>query len=178
MDDNLHEHIKNLQKETIKYYLVPYVNYFHIEPLLNVVGASAEEINAIKSAEYKKRIKSTKSYLNMCDEWYVDGVLHREDGPAIDFQIKPPGFWEYVYMDNVFKQADEPEILCKIPTYNFYREWWQNGVRHNDHGPAVIRPDGYTKYCVNGKVHNSNGPAVILPDGTVEWWINGKRVDQ
>ena len=53
------------------------------------------------------------------------------------------------------------------------QEWFLNGNRHREDGPAVIYPDGTQSWWVNNKLHREDGPAVIYPDGTKEWHVNG-----
>lgn len=56
--------------------------------------------------------------------------LHREEGPA----------WEN--------------------TITGRQEWWLNGQRHRNIGPAVIEPF-HKEWWVDDKLHNGSGPAVI-----------------
>ena len=60
----------------------------------------------------------------------VDGILHRTDGPAIEW-------------------IDER-----------HQEWWFEGKRHNLNGPAILWKDGSKFYFVNGKRHRTDGPAI------------------
>ena len=55
------------------------------------------------------------------------------------------------------------------------REWWLNGVRHREDGPAIEWPDGRRDWWLHGKRHREDGPAIELPDGRREWWLHGKR---
>ena len=41
----------------------------------------------------------------------------------------------------------------QLNTQSGSKEWWLNGKRHREDGPAV-------EYCING---------------SKEWWLNGKR---
>ena len=66
-----------------------------------------------------------------------------------------------------------------------YEEWYQNGERHREDGPAFIRyyANGSVKYeawSQNDKLHREDGPAYIEydQDGSVEidrWWFEGKQ---
>jgi antitoxin component YwqK of YwqJK toxin-antitoxin module len=63
-------------------------------------------------------------------EWYLDGHLHNEEGPA----------W-ISYLEN--------GNIC-------YQAWWINGKRHNEEGPAIIEyeEDGKVEcqeWWINGK---------------------------
>jgi antitoxin component YwqK of YwqJK toxin-antitoxin module len=65
-----------------------------------------------------------------------------------------------------------------------YQEWWLNGNRHNENGPAEIRyyENGQIKYqswYINGKRHNVNKNASIHYYENCQikyqaWYINGK----
>lgn len=106
-------------------------------------------------------------------EWWVNGKLHRTDGPA-----------KYGSLVNGCTQTN-------------IEEWYQNGERHRDDGPAIIKDElfelgnisnGYEKeeWWLNGKLHNLNGKAVkylkfniyrnrkIYRKKKFEWRINGK----
>ena len=50
--------------------------------------------------------------------WYKDGLVHREDGPAI---IWPDGsnFW---YKDDIFHRDDGPAIICPDGTDFWYKD--------------------------------------------------------
>ncbi len=64
------------------------------------------------------------------------------------------------------------------------KQWRENGILHNENGPAckTIRIIDKTikitkKWYVNGKLHNFNGPAVIKADNIrgvykLEWYIS------
>ena len=54
-------------------------------------------------------------------------------------------------------------------TTSWYNE--QN-IRHNESGPALIKPNGYNAYFINGKLHNESGPAIIYTNGDAAYFIN------
>ena len=58
---------------------------------------------------------------------------------------------------------------------NGANEWFQNGKRHRDDGPAITWSDGTKEWFQNDKVHREDGPAREYPDGTKHWYQNGKR---
>ena len=75
--------------------------------------------------------------------YYLDGILHRNDGPAF------------------------------IPFYSngsYVEHYFQNGKRHRENKPAIIEyyNDGITvyieKYIFNGELHRKDGPADINYD--------------
>lgn len=81
-------------------------------------------------------------------EWYRNGKIHREDGPAIEY----------------------PNDGIKF--------WYHNGERHREDGPAAEWADGTKKWYQNGKLHREDGPAVEYPSGSKEWFLNGEEVTE
>jgi hypothetical protein len=57
---------------------------------------------------------------------------------------------------------------------NGTQEWWVNGKRHREDGPAIINSHNYQEWWVNGKRHRLDGPAYIN-NGRQDWYLNGKR---
>ena len=96
-------------------------------------------------------IKTTKKV-----KYYLDGYLHRKDGPAeIRFYDNGSIFIEYYYV---------------------------NGLQHRDDGPAEI---WYSKdktvyleaYKLYDKLHRKDGCAVIFHFlNKIEYWYNGKSI--
>lgn len=55
---------------------------------------------------------------------------------------------------------------------------WENeeGLLHNEEGPAMVLPDKTMAWYKNGKIHSyKNQPALITPDGFKAWYENGVR---
>jgi hypothetical protein len=110
-----------------------------------------------------------KTLPNGTQEWSLNGLLHREDGPAV---IRPDGakvWWQ----NGLRHREDGPAVIWPDGT----QEWWLNGQLHREDGPAFIGADGAKAWWQNDKRHREDGPAYIRPDGTQEWWQNGKQVD-
>ena len=63
--------------------------------------------------------------------------------------------------------------IAKYP--NGLKEWYLNGKRHREDGPAYEGAGGSKGWYLNGKTHRVGGPAVEYPDGLKEWYLNGKR---
>ena len=53
------------------------------------------------------------------------------------------------------------------------KEWWLEGKRHREGGPAYEWSDGHIEWFKKGKYHREDGPAVEYANGDREWWING-----
>lgn len=134
-----------------------------------------------------KRVPSLDIEYDRYDEeikrtWHIDGVVHREDGPACE---------EYYYIDE-----DDEDDEGGYDGYGEYRgttikqEWKQNGKYYRVGAPAYkeysMRGNLIKEvwYDTDGKVHRDNGPAVIyyldaqIPwvlDEKSEYWVHGER---
>lgn len=106
-------------------------------------------------------------------EWYSDGKLDRDDGPAriSKFLNKSYRIFEY--------RGDESEDEYEG---NYLKEWYKNNSLFNSNGPTKVFYDHLfnvtrAEWCnpVNGKLHRGDGPAVIDKNKEiVEWYFNGK----
>jgi hypothetical protein len=97
--------------------------------------------------------------------YYLNGKLHREDGPAIIWASGTVMF----YLKGELHREDGPAVIWASGTVMFYLD----GELHRVDGPALIYPDGTQYYYLNGKLHREDGPAIIYTDGTTEFWLNG-----
>ena len=61
---------------------------------------------------------------------------------------------------------------------NGYKEWYLNDQRHRPDGPAVEWADGSKVWYLNGQRHRPDGPAMEWADGDKEWWLNGREVTE
>lgn len=77
--------------------------------------------------------------------YFLDGQLHRDDGPAIEF-LNGSKIW-----------------------YQFGKK------HRIDGGPAVDLIDGHKEWFTNGVLHRLDGPAVKWSNGYKEYWINGVK---
>jgi hypothetical protein len=99
--------------------------------------------------------------------WYQNGRLHRANGPAIEY---PTGRKDW-YQNDFLHRFDGPAIEYSQGGY----EWWANGVRHRDDGPAIERVNGCKEWWKNGERHRDDGPAIERPSGFNEWWKNDRK---
>lgn len=79
---------------------------------------------------------------------YLDGQLHRLDGPAVISTIGSPN--------------------------EFYEAWYKFGRRHRISGPAVVYND-YREWHFEGQFHREDGPAIERVD-TSEYWLRGAKI--
>ena len=84
-------------------------------------------------------------------KWYIDGLLHRLDGPA---SVNSLG--EDWYQNGLLHRKDGPAVI-----HHSHKEWWLNGKRHRVGGPAIEK-SGYEdeEWWENGKRHRIDGPAL------------------
>jgi hypothetical protein len=98
--------------------------------------------------------------------WYINGKRHREDGPAVEYDNGD----KYWYINGKLHRADGPAVECT----NGDKFWIINGKRHREDGPAIEDGDGDKKWYINGKLHRADGPAVECTNGDKYWYINDK----
>lgn len=120
-------------------------------------------------------------------EYYKGDLLHREDGPAIEYFSKEI----YGITDTcVFANTNEDPNGAIITEQNAFvsfgqqstsKYYYQNGQLHRDDGPAIDLNTGEKAYYQHGQLHRLDGPARIRPEYTdsphlarEEWYVNGK----
>ena len=74
--------------------------------------------------------------------WYVNGKLHREDGPAIEY-ADGSKWW---YVNDKLHREDGPAIEYADGS----KCWYVNGKLHREDGPAIEWADGNKRWYVNG----------------------------
>jgi hypothetical protein len=124
--------------------------------------------------------------------YYVGGILHRTDGPAIINKEYDAHYW---YQNGLLHRNGGPAIIA-IGNKQWYqngllhrkcgpaieyadgsKEWWQHGRRHRDNGPAIRYSDGHKEWIINGQLHRDDGPAIEYANGINEWYHNGEPID-
>ena len=99
-------------------------------------------------------------------EWRLNGVLHRLDGPAIEWAHGDREFW----VGGKRHRTDGPAAERAS-----YRVWLVNDEPHRLDGPAVEYANGSREFWMNGNLHRLDGPAIENADGTQEFWLNGRK---
>lgn len=100
--------------------------------------------------------------------WYKDGLLHREDGPAIVDKRKGTQEW---WLNGERHRLDGPALIFQ----NNHQYWFQFGKIHSDDGPAIIRGDS-KEWWKNGFLHREDGPAIEDGRNGRSWFLNGRLV--
>lgn len=99
-------------------------------------------------------------------EFKVDDIYHRVDGPAL---IDGTGEYWY-YEGNLHRGEGLPAVIKTDGT----KQWHVKGKLHRIDGPAVEQLDGLKEWHIKGKLHREDGPAVEHADGGKEWYISGR----
>ena len=102
------------------------------------------------------------------EEWYLNGVLHRGDGPA---HIMSGGGKRW-YDNGRVHRVGAPALV----DVDGSEAWFEDGKRHREGGPAIVRADGSQEWYRRGERHRVDGPAVVNEDGTQEWWLDDVEV--
>jgi hypothetical protein len=84
--------------------------------------------------------------------WYLYGVLHRDDGPAVQ---RPDGDKRW-YQYGQLHREDGPAI--ERPDGS--KEWLRYGKHHREDGPATVSRNGSERWYLNGEDW-PNGPTVV-----------------
>ena len=96
-----------------------------------------------------------KIYPNGNKYWFLDGDIHREDGPAIE---RANGAKEW-YLNDVLHREDGP--ACEHA--NGDKHWYLNGNLHREDGPAVEYSNGDKCWCLNDEK--------VDPETIVDLWL-------
>jgi hypothetical protein len=91
-------------------------------------------------------------------EWYVNGVRHRTDGPAVEWADGDREWW----LNGAPHRTDGPAVEWADGT----REWYVNGVLHRIDGPAVEWANGGREYWIQG-VELSETLASFIENGLI-----------
>ena len=63
-----------------------------------------------------------------------------------------------------------------IEAANGTKEWFLNGKRHREDGPAIEYSDGTKAWFMNNLSHREDGPAVEYPNGEKGWFLKGEKL--
>jgi|JI10StandDraft_1071094.scaffolds.fasta_scaffold31956_2 hypothetical protein len=103
----------------------------------------------IKVKSYKEipdNFTGIVKYPDESKEWYEEGKIHREDGPAIEYLS---GSKEWV-KDGKFHRDDGP--ACEYS--NGIKKWYKNGELHREDGPAIEYPSGASYFYLEEKQYS------------------------
>jgi hypothetical protein len=110
---------------------------------------------------------------NGTQEWYLNGKLHREGGPAYEGSHNSCQEW---WLHGERHRLDGPAQIYGIGTDLVVQEWWVHDQRHRSDGPAITISDGQQEWYVHGHRHRLDGPAYVGANNSQEWWVNGNHI--
>ncbi len=100
-------------------------------------------------------------------EWYLNDKLHRENGPAVEYN----NGGKYWYLHGQRHRIEGPAIEGSCGT----KEWYLHGKLHRIDGPACEWNNGNKYWYLHGLHHRIDGPACEWSNGTKIWYIHGQR---
>ena len=86
---------------------------------------------------------TVKVYPSGDKAWYLNGKLHREDGPAIEYASGD----KYWHLNDKRHREDGPAIEYADGD----KYWYLNDELHREDGPAIEYADGDKSWWLNGK---------------------------
>ena len=95
------------------------------------------------------------TYANGSKDWYLNGKLHREDGPAVEW-ANGTKEWR---LNGKRHREDGPASEWA----NGNKVWWLNGELHREDGPACEYADGSKEWWLNNKE--------VDPETIVDLWL-------
>jgi len=95
------------------------------------------------------------TYPNGHKDWYLNGKLHREDGPAVEW-ANGTKEWR---LNGKRHREDGPASEWA----NGNKVWWLNGELHREDGPACEYADGSKEWWLNNKE--------VDPETIVDLWL-------
>jgi len=151
-----------------------------------------------KDGSYNKKCTIDVFYRFRNLLYYNGYIVHREDGPAIEYD---DGDKEYWLKGKQVKEEDLTCSKCEINSLGTKRwknwageyhrldgpafedldgnkEWFKNGLRHREDGPAIEWMSGDKYWLINGKYHREDGPAIEYASGDKTYWLNGIQVEK
>lgn len=130
--------------------------------------------------------------------YYSNGIIHRDDGPAIvdetasleawyqygrrhrdnnEPAVISPNLQEWWYAGNYHRDDGPAHMHRQLSTNGFmrvYDQWYSGGLLHRNDGPAIVRIDSenqlFQEWYHAGRLHRFDGPAV-------ENWENKELVE-
>lgn len=109
--------------------------------------------------------------------WFKDNQRHRVDGPA-EVVIKANGArFEMYYQHDALHRTDGPALVVYSPDGSLHsEEYRQHGVLHRDGGPAY-QCGAYMEFRQEGELHNIEGPALVVPGHEPLYFLQGLKVE-
>lgn len=102
--------------------------------------------------------------------WRLNGRLHREDGPAVEF-ASGTKVW---YHNDLRHREDGPAIEYADGD----KHWYRHGLCHREDGPAREYASGHKEWCLDDRLHREDGPAIEYANGSRGWYLNSEELTE
>jgi hypothetical protein len=123
---------------------------------------------------------------NVSGKYDVD--THNPESEPVVIITNENGQIEYKHKySNSFSEIDDDilsedgVVVLSNPSKHLYingeHVWRQNGLLHNDFGPAYINRNGDRFWLKYGRLHRVGAPAIITRRGSRFWYRNGRLVN-
>ena len=103
---------------------------------------SQKVLKVLKFNEIPQNYTGIVEYAYGSKEWFLNGELHRTDGPAMEW---PNGDKRW-FLNGERHRTDGPAVEYA----NGYKAWYLNGELHRTDGPAIEYSDGSKEWWING----------------------------
>src|ERR1700691_2235897 len=100
--------------------------------------------------------------------YYLNGLWHREDGPAI---IYSDDTLEY-YLNGKYHREDGPAVIWDDGTKYYYL----NDKLHREDGPAIIRKDGRKEWFLNDNNITEEVNDWVKENNIPKVWTNSHKI--
>lgn len=89
-----------------------------------------------------EQLVSTPLVLAGTNSWFFDGLLHRDNAPAIEYPDGAKSWYQFGKLHRIGGPAHEGATI--------HEQWYQCGAKHRLDGPAVIKLDGTKEWWLYG----------------------------
>lgn len=110
---------------------------------LNIIMSDANNIYKLYTENAAQRKPTMSVSLDGDKEWRLHGKLHRDDGPAVEYEDGIRAWYQHGKLHRIGAPA--------AIGHNGDKMWYQNDCLHREDGPAIETADGYKSWWLHGK---------------------------
>jgi len=109
---------------------------------LRLIKEKRIKVQLIHNINFKDGV-SIETDANGSKKWYLNGKLHREDGPALEYADGDKEWW----LNGEFHREGGPAVEYADGS----KSWYLNGKLHREDGPALEYADGRKSWYFHGQ---------------------------
>ena len=134
-------------KRTVRFFMILFFTKLNTSEWCEIMSKS---FNWCKD---KTRLATFNTQVVLVDQygdkyWYLNGLLHREDGPAIEYANGTKAWCLNGLLHRVNGAA--------VEYANGDKAWWLNGELHREDGPAFEFANGDKEWWLNDKEYSES----------------------